>query len=271
LNALEARIRAATMAIAEEIAPGSIRPLELNQGSERLAAARRVFAGARWSIRCVPASRPRPKLRVRRRLAAIAAATAVIGAGAALAAAALLPGGAGRPAGPGAHARLTAWSVTKGPGNTVTVEINQLSDPAGLQATLRSDGVPATVAFEGGTLGDTPPRPQDCHLPAMSPQADSHLQGEILGLTRPGSLGKPAGRAEFRVRPRPGAAFTRRPVNVYVSRSNAPARDGVALTIHAAEIPKGIGLNLTVQESQGGGSWGWSLGLVVASPQCTGS
>lgn len=257
MNALEARIRAATMATAEEIAPGSIGPLELNQDSGRLAAVRRVFAGARRRIPCVPASR-RP-LRVRRRLAAVAAATAVIGAGAALAAGGL-PGRAGRPAGPGGHARLTAWSVTKGPGSTVTVEINQLRDPAGLQATLRSDGVPATVAFESGTLGDTPPLPQGCHRPAMSNQAGSHLQAEILGLARLGSLGKPLGRASGRLRP-----------GYEVSRSSARASDGVALTIHTAEIPKGIGLNLTVQGSQGGRSWGWSLGLVVASPQCTGS
>jgi hypothetical protein len=42
----------------------------------------------------------------------------------------------------------------------------------------------------------------------------------------------------------------------------------VALTIHTADIPKGIGLNLTVQSSSN--QWGWSLGLVRATPQCTG-
>jgi hypothetical protein len=46
-------------------------------------------------------------------------------------------------------------------------------------------------------------------------------------------------------------------------------RDKVALIIHTAEIPKGIGLNLTVQA--GAPSWGWSLGLVLATPACTGS
>ena len=49
----------------------------------------------------------------------------------------------------------------------------------------------------------------------------------------------------------------------------APDPRTVALVIHTAEIPRGIGLNLTVQANKSG--YGWSLGLVRASAACTGS
>ncbi|MGI8451065.1 MAG: hypothetical protein ACR2MP_28565 [Streptosporangiaceae bacterium] len=49
----------------------------------------------------------------------------------------------------------------------------------------------------------------------------------------------------------------------------APDPRSVALVIHTTEIPRGIGLNLTVQVNRHG--YGWSLGLVQTSPACTGS
>jgi hypothetical protein len=98
--------------------------------------------------------------------------------------------------------------------------------------------VPATVAFEGGVLPDTPPLPRRCHNLSMSPQANVHLQTKIVSWP----------------------AMT----NAYTN---------VAFVVHTAEIPKGIGLNLTVQTSGTGpgAGWGWSLGLVRASPECTDS
>lgn len=86
------------------------------------------------------ASRGR-SLRRRRRLPGLAAAVAAAGC-IALAAARILPGTAPR-------ASLAAWTVTKKPAGIVAVSIRQLSDPAGLQRTLREDGVPATVRFDG--------------------------------------------------------------------------------------------------------------------------
>lgn len=61
----------------------------------------------------------------------------------------------GRPAvagvlpGTGSRAELAAWTVTRKPAGLVVVTIRQLSDPAGLQRTLRKDGVPAVVRFNG--------------------------------------------------------------------------------------------------------------------------
>lgn len=233
MNALEDRIRAATRATAEEIAPGSIPPLELSRDGAPRGAAGRVLAAGRNTPAGATARRG---LRAWRRMAVISGAAVIAGA-AVLAAAALAGGGAGRPAPSGTHgpaAALAAWSVVKGPNQTVTILIRQLRDPAGMQRTLRADGVPATVAFQGGMLSDTPPLPRGCQNPPMSDEANANLQAKILG-------------------PVPGP--------------NPSTK--VALIIHTAEIPKGIGLNLTVQASAT--SWGWSLGLVLATPACTGS
>ena len=46
-------------------------------------------------------------------------------------------------------AQLAAWTVVKQSDGNIDVTIRQLSDPAGLQSTLRSDGLPAVVDFNG--------------------------------------------------------------------------------------------------------------------------
>lgn len=43
--------------------------------------------------------------------------------------------------------QLTAWTVVKQADGDVSVTIRQLHDPAGLQHTLRADGIPASVTF----------------------------------------------------------------------------------------------------------------------------
>jgi hypothetical protein len=208
----------------------------MNTDDELLTATRESFARAHLTTPLDATIRRGRQLRGRRRIAGIAGAIVIV-AGSVLTAAALLPGGAAGtaplPSGP-VRFHTTAWTVAKGPDRTVTVLVRQLSDPAGLQRALRADGVPAAVAFQGGVLSDTPPLPRSCRNTGLTPEADAHLQSLILGA--------------------PG---------------NPAAHVMVALTIHAAEIPKGIGLNLTVQSSTN--SYGWSLGLVRATPACTGS
>jgi|HubBroStandDraft_1064217.scaffolds.fasta_scaffold27801_2 hypothetical protein len=44
-------------------------------------------------------------------------------------------------------ARLAAWTVATQTDGTIALTIRELSDPAGLQRTLRADGIPATVTF----------------------------------------------------------------------------------------------------------------------------
>jgi len=94
-------------------------------------------------------------LRRRRRLPALAGALAASGASITLAVSALLPASGPVPA------ALAAWTVTRAPDGTVTVTIRELRDPAGLQRTLRADGVPAVV------YSPTGPDPA-CHSPARS-------------------------------------------------------------------------------------------------------
>lgn len=96
-------------------------------------------------------------VRARRRIPAVAGALAVV-AGTALALTTLLPSGhpglvsSGHPGSHPASVRLAAWTVARQPNGDIDITINQLEDPAGLQATLRADGLPATVSFSGPML-----------------------------------------------------------------------------------------------------------------------
>ncbi len=51
------------------------------------------------------------------------------------------------PAGRQPTVQLAAWTVVREADGNVTVSIRELKDPAGLQSTLRADGVPASVTL----------------------------------------------------------------------------------------------------------------------------
>jgi hypothetical protein len=85
--------------------------------------------------------------RRRHRLTGLAGA-AVVAVGTVLAVTALLP--ASHPASRPPRIQLAAWMVVKQPGGIIDVTIRELHDPAGLQAALRADGVPASVSFGNG-------------------------------------------------------------------------------------------------------------------------
>jgi hypothetical protein len=85
-------------------------------------------------------------VRARRRIP-VAAGGLAVAAGVAIGATALA--GAGQPASHPAGATLTAWTVQKQSNGNVRVTIRDLRDPAGLQARLRADGVPANVSTSG--------------------------------------------------------------------------------------------------------------------------
>ncbi len=87
-------------------------------------------------------------LRARRRIPGLAGALAVAAA-AALGLTALQP--ARHQPGP----QPAAWTVVRQADGTIRVTVHQLRDPAGLQRTLRADGVPASVTFFGQ-------RPRSC-------------------------------------------------------------------------------------------------------------
>jgi len=103
----------------------------------------------------------RPVSRTRRRVTWAAATTLAAGAAAAVAVAVIASGGhpatggktsadptpaarSQRPT-PAASTTLTAWTVAKGDNGTLTVTIREMTDPSGLQATLRADGARVVV------------------------------------------------------------------------------------------------------------------------------
>ena len=166
-------------------------------------------------------------MRVRRRVPRVAAALGAAAA-AALAVTVALP--AGHPASaPGAQ--LAAWTVARQADGNIQVTIRELRDPAGLQRTLRTDGVPASVTFTG--------------------QQNPACQGY----------------------PFSGSQSQRRQLLNSVVTGPAAGRD--VMVIHPAALPSGAGLQITAlfrhYPGQRGSFDGFSVRLVQASPQCTGS
>jgi hypothetical protein len=84
-------------------------------------------------------------VRARRRLPGVAGALGAAAA-AAFAVSMVLPAShsASEPG-----AQLAAWTVARQADGSIQVTIRELRDPAGLQRTLRADGVPASVTFTG--------------------------------------------------------------------------------------------------------------------------
>jgi hypothetical protein len=124
--------------------------------SDTMAVVRDSLTTAKDSLAGVHMNTPQDAIarngRARRRwhrLTGLTGAMAVM-AGTALAAIALAPSGhpASQPGHPGT-AQLAAWTVAKQANGDIKVTIRQLSDPSGLQTTLRADGVPASVTSLG--------------------------------------------------------------------------------------------------------------------------
>jgi hypothetical protein len=93
-------------------------------------------------------------IRARRRIPVLTGALGVAAA-TVIAVTTLLPG-SHHPS-PQPSARLAAWTVTTQAHGIIHVTVRELRDPAGLQAKLRADGVPASVSFGNGQ--QTPCRP----------------------------------------------------------------------------------------------------------------
>ena len=128
----------------------------------------------------------RGRAQQRRRL--IPAAGALVTAGAAAAVALAVT-----PTAPASHqpqVQLAAWTVSKQANGDIQVTINQLKDPSGLQATLRADGVPASVTF-----GQQNPACQSYPQTEGSPG----LMSQVFGLPSPGE--HPAGAYVYNIDP----------------------------------------------------------------------
>jgi hypothetical protein len=114
---------------------------------DRLAEVRDSLEEAHPSIPASEIIATARRRRARRRLIPGVTGVLALAAGVAVAATALP---AGHPASQRSRVQLAAWTVVKQPGGIIDVTIGELRDPAGLQATLRADGVPASVSFGNG-------------------------------------------------------------------------------------------------------------------------
>jgi hypothetical protein len=146
-------------------------------------------------------------IRARRRTPALAGAAAIV-AGTALTVTTLLP--SGHPGvrgtrhpgnGPLAGARLAAWTVAKQADGDIDVTINQLQNPAGLQATLRADGLPVNVTFSGHSLTAScqlyPTSTNVLNAIAHFPGGGSTAGGTVYLIIKPSALPTGAGLAMF--------------------------------------------------------------------------
>ena len=129
------------------------------------------------------------------------------------------------------RAQLAAWTVDRQADGSIKVTIRELRDPAGLQQRLRADGVPASVTFSG--------------------QQNPACQGYHGG----------------------GSQSQRRQLLGSVVTGPGTGRD--VMVIHPAALPSGAGLQINAlfrhDPGQRGSLEGFSVDLVQASPQCTGS
>ena len=182
-------------------------------------------------------------VRARRRVPGVAGALAVA-AGTALAVTVLLPS-----AHPGSHpagVRLAAWTVAKQANGDIDVTINQLKDPAGLQATLRADGLPATVSFSGPVLSASC-QPYKASRGTLRTVAQFH--SDYLSID-PSALPSGTGVAIFDA---PGTGLGHHP------SGTTPKHGGTAPTHPPLGGPLLTQINGPL-----------SVGLVYASQQCTG-
>lgn len=217
----------------------------------------------------------------------------VISTAAALAATALtlvLVSPAGTHQGGPRHATLAAWTTIKR-GGLVQVTIHQLRDPQGLQSALRADGIPANVRFlphpfKGGTGNEEMPSP--CHAPRISDEANGKLQLQIMpdvvpGKLIPGSFHVYQGSISYMANDLSSGYvlyISVGPGEPTITQLKFPgASPGAVVYIQPSAIPRGIGLYLAAWaapdsasgDGQGRSDYQLETGLVVTSPQCTGS
>ena len=189
--------------------------------------------------------RPRSARRLGWPRLAAAALTAMAVLAVALAVSARHSGSRIADAGP---ARLVAWTVQHTSGGAIKVTIRDLRDAAGLQAQLRTDGVPANVAFLPDSFtpstgsGAIPP---SCDAPQLSDKANASLQEKIITLGDASAI------------------------------SSAIISHGAVLVIHPSAIPAGIGVYIkafaAADDTATGPVLALETGLVQVSPPCTGS
>ena len=177
---------------------------------------------------------------VGRSFCALSAAGAV--AAVVLAMTALAP--SGRPAGHQPTAQLAAWTVVRQADGDVSVTIRELKDPAGLQRTLRADGVPASVTLVNQQNPSCQPYPGGTPRQGVTPLLKRVFPLPYENL----SLAPPPAQATQGPSPTPPSSSI-----VVIDPSALPGHAGVQIGVS----PNGRALLLPQ--------------VVYASPQCTGT
>jgi hypothetical protein len=183
-------------------------------------------------------------VRVRRRVPGVAAAVGAVAAAVAVGVAfpashpAVRPPAASESASP-PSVRLAAWTVTRQAGGSIKVTFRQATDPAGLQQTLRADGVPVSVTFTGQQQNTA------CQAYHVSASQAFWPYG-----SRPGPLN--------------GSGFINHPERAYTTP--------YAFVIDPSALPAGAGLQIWTSGTPGAAdNFQLHVTLVKTSPQCTGS
>jgi hypothetical protein len=190
--------------------------------------------------------------RRRHRLTGLTAAMAVA-AGTALAVTALAPSGhtasqSGHPANHPRTAQLAAWTVARQANGDIKVTIRQLSDPSGLQSTLRADGVPASVTSLAQDDPSCRPYPMTQALFTSIYQAQNAAgSGNTILIIHPSALPSGAG--------------------VQIGAATGQQAGGRGLQAAASQAIH----HPVHQGGAGAHNTALRVGLVYASQQCTGS
>jgi hypothetical protein len=187
------------------------------------------------------------RARRRRRLIPGVTGTLAVAAGAALAVTALTP--ASHPPKPQPNVKLAAWSVTEKANGNITVVVRELADPAGLQSTLRADGVPANVTVLGHPDPSCRAYPMSQALFTSVYRADkTAASGDTVLIIDPSAL--------------PGGAG--------VQIGTAVGRDAGGRGLHRADVNQAIHHAVHQPAHQAAHNSVLRAVLVYASPQCTG-
>ena len=140
--------------------------------------------------------------------------------------------------------QLAAWTVARQANGDVDVTINQLKDPAGLQSTLRADGLPASVSFSGPMVGASC-QPYAASRGTLRTVAQFHRDSLAID---PSALPSGIGVAIF---DEPGTGLPPHPAPATATHATRPLHPSTGSLLSGLDGPLAVG-------------------PVYASPQCTG-
>jgi hypothetical protein len=224
-----------------------------------------VLSAARDSLSGMPVASPpdvetimaRGRARRHRRLIPGMTGTLAVAAGAALAVTMLAPAThqATPQAGHQPAAHLAAWTVTKLADGDISVTIRELKDPAGLQGTLRADGVPASVTFAGQL--NPACRPYPGGTIAWPPRPPTPLLRQVF--PKPYGILPPS--------PHRSRGWSQAPGHGSPPPASRPPGQ-IVIVVAPSALPGHAGVQIAATY---GARWIGPVQVVYASPQCTGS